>query len=127
MLDALPPLFLPIFRGLLLAVTIYPGFISPVVKKVRKTRDDKRLLMKHTYWAIQHALAPTILNKGNPDRENPDKLFALAQHLAYDFVPSGWWKHTNPPPPITDKDTLMKWDKYMQELRQEYRGRGPRQ
>ena len=42
MFDALPPLFWPILAILVMAVTVYPGFVSPIVKYFRAKEQ--------TYW-----------------------------------------------------------------------------
>ena len=122
--DALPPLFWPILATLVFAVTAYSGFIAPIVEKYRDARKRKRLLLKNTYWAVKHAITPTILDESNSDRTNVDKLFAIAQHSAYNFVSDcrtkGWWKHTTFPPPIQNQDTLLAWDAYLSNLRSEF-------
>lgn len=69
----LPPSFLSILMMLILGVTFYPAFIAPFVKRRRKATKRKGELLRHTYWMVKHAITPAILDKSNPDRENPDK------------------------------------------------------
>ena len=120
--DALPPLFWPILAALILAAVIYPGFIAPVRKKYHERKKRKENLLRHTYWMVKHAVNPSILDELNPDRGNRDKLFAIAQSTAYNFVSDckeeGWWKDVSHPPPIKDQDTLREWDKHLSALRE---------
>ena len=120
--DALPPLFWPILAALILAVVIYPGFIAPIRRKCHENKKKKAELLRHTYWMVKHSVNPNILDKSNPDRENKDKLFAIAQSTAYNFVSEckekGWWKDVAFPSPVKDQDTLLEWERYLSVLRE---------
>ena len=121
--DALPQLFWPILAVLVLIATLHPGFIAPIKRSRREARKRKADSLRHVYWMVKHAINPEILDKSNPDRENPDKLFAVAQSTAYNFMAecegNGWWKDRLFPQPIRDQITLLTWDEFLGELRED--------
>ena len=125
--DALPPLFWPIFAALVLAATIYPGFIAPIRRgcqeKTQRTKElldekkeQKRVLLEQTYWAVTHAHEPQILDKSNPDRENQSKLFAIAVSRSDVFI-SQWKENEGMPPQLEDEDGLVRWHVYLRGLK----------
>ena len=120
--DALPPLFWPIFAALVLLVAGYHGFAVPAINRQQERKNKKDELLRHTYWMVKHAVNPKILDESNPDRENADKLFAIAQSTLFNFVADckkeGWWKDASFPQPVKDQDTLLAWERFLMELRE---------
>ena len=85
--DSLPALFWPILCVLLLLITGYHGWISPIVKKRGQWREDLQKDVDQALLYISQARRPEILNPeypGNPaaiqqDAEN-------AADLVYDRI-----------------------------------------
>ena len=111
MFDILPPLFWPILAILVMAVTIYPGFISPVLKHLRGKEQIFWEQVEEAYQRVSHAYRPEILNQAHPG--NPHAIEEYAQN-AVDILRPLLIKRRGSediPPEIevTDKNSLRDW------------------
>ena len=111
MFDALPPLFWPILAILVLAVTVYPGFVAPIIKYRRGKEQEYWDLVDRAYEMVSHAYKPGILNPEHPG--NPNAIEEHAQNRADRLRPLliGRRGPEGAPPEIDvrDKNSLRDW------------------
>ena len=60
--SAIPPLFWPVLAVLVLAVTVYPGFVLPFVTLVRAPKEKYRAQVETAYSYVARVYKPSILN-----------------------------------------------------------------
>ena len=115
--DALPTLFWPTLAVLVLAVTLYPGFISPIRKCLRERESMKIALLEKTYWDVRFAFEPGAMDELHPDRNSGyPKLFAVAENSTDRFI-SQWGKSDDQPQQLQDEEGLVSWIVYLRGLR----------
>ena len=122
MIDALPYLFWPILACLVLAVTVYPGFIKPAVKLVRARKEHYRAVVKATYGDVLRVLKPKILNPNAPG--NHQAMLELAQQSVDSLRPILIRKYKNDEDrnvpsriDILSEDSLRQWYEFLREER----------
>ena len=64
--SAIPPLFWPVLAVLVLAVTVYPGFVLPFVTLVRAPKEKYRAQVETAYEWVVCAYKPWILTSEHP-------------------------------------------------------------
>ena len=77
MFDAVPPLFWPILATLVLLLTLYPGFIAPVIRWRQRKKNSYFKEVEAVYRDVSRIHKPNILNPQDPG--NPDAMKELAQ------------------------------------------------
>ena len=119
MFDNLPPLFWPILAILVIAVTIYPGFISPVLKHLRSKEQAYWEQVDEAYRQVSHTYRPEILNPEHPG--NPHTIREYAQNavdiLRPLLIKKRGSKEIPPEIEVTDENSLRDWYNYLRKER----------
>ena len=119
MFNSLSPLFWPMLAGLVLVVTFYPGFVSPIVKWRKSKMKEYPHMLEQAYVNVSQVHRPQILNQahlGNPHaiRQNAqDTVDALRPKLIRKY------KKRNVPAMIDmdDAASVRQWYEYLREKR----------
>ena len=115
MLDTLPPLFWPIFAGLVLTVCVYGGIVSPVVKHLRGKKQAFQERVEDAYQKVSHACKPEILDPAHPG--NPHAIREYAQNavdiIRPQLVKKRGYKKVPPEIDVTDRNSLYNWYNYL--------------
>ena len=119
MFDSLPPLFWPMLAGLVLAVTFYPGFVSPRIKWRRSKMKEYTQALEQTYFNVSQAHRPQILNPAH--RGNPHAIKQNAQDAVDALRPKLMRKYKKRDvPAMIDMDDVVsvrQWYEYLREKR----------
>ena len=119
MFDALPPLFWPILAILVMAVTVYPGFVSPIVKYFRAKEQTYWERVEQAYQLVSQSYRPSILNPAHSG--NPHAIKEYAQNavdvLRAQLIKKRGSKDIPPEIDVTDSDSLCDWYNYLRRER----------
>ena len=112
-----PPLFLPILSALVIAMTLNPGFVAPILKWYRTRRYAYRNEVENVYIKVSGVYKPAILNPRNPG--NPDAMKELAQRDVDLLRPKLKTKRDDVPPNIDvdDNNSLRQWYEFLRDER----------
>ena len=122
MFDALPPLFWPILAILLLAVTVYPGFVLPFVKQARAKKKVYLAQVEDTYSQVSRIHKPETLNPHNPG--NHQAMLELGQMAVDSMRPRLIHKYKNrkdqivpEPIDVESAESLREWYDFLRKER----------
>ncbi len=119
MFDALPPLFWPILAILVLAVTVYSGFVLPFVKYFRGKEKAYWEQVEQAYKLVSQSYRPNILNPEHPG--NPHAIKEYAQNAVDILRPQLIKKRGSKDIPheieVTDNNSLSDWYNYLRRER----------
>ena len=128
--SAIPPLFWPVLAVLVLAVTVYPGFVLPFVTLVRAPKEKYRAQVETAYECVARAYKPWILNPEHPG--NPLWMREEAQRAVDSLSPILIRKYKNRKDDfvpfrinVESDESLGEWYEFLRGERVVAQGEGP--
>ena len=112
-----PPLFLPILSGTVVAITLYPGFVAPAIERYQRRKNSYRNRVNAVYIKVSGITKPEILNPNDPG--NPAAMKELAQREVDLLRPILMKKRVDVPLEIDvdDEDSLWAWYAFLRDER----------